>query len=104
MKGRKPACGAKPSQNGRPRAPAIQTAPTAAKRRASPTSPDAGRARMGSAVLLAEKIAVEAFLVGDERLERLPCDGRLGGEVLADIRLVLRRGHGLGDHPRPVLD
>src|SRR5918994_7483290 len=104
MSGRNPACGANPSQSGMPSAAAIQTAPTAANRRASPTAPGAGRACMGSAALLAEEVAVETFLVGDERLERLPGDGRLGGDVLADIRLVLRRGHGLGDHPRPVLD
>src|SRR5215211_6052106 len=72
-----------------------------AKTIASPTSPLSRRARIAG--LLAEKVAVEALLIGQEFLECLPRNGRLRGDVLAKIRLELRRGGNLLHDPFPVV-
>ena len=69
--------------------------PSAAKRRASPSSPVRGTL-MHRIARLAEQVAVELLLVGEELLELLaPAIGASGGDVVLEVLLHLRRGDDL---------
>src|SRR5688572_33436456 len=99
MSGRKPESGAKLSpQTGMPAARTSHTAPSAANKRASASSPFTTL----TGASLAEQRAVQLLLVGQERLELLARDRRRLRHVVRVVLLHRRGVVHLGHHPFPV--
>src|SRR5262245_8308148 len=96
--GMKPAAGAKPSHSGMVAARAIQSAPSAAKARASPSSPLA----IFTGSLFPEQVAVQLFLAREEVVELLAGDRRRLRDVVRVVLLHRRGVVGLGHHAFPI--